>query len=186
MDWREPKMKRDDSNQTGFFLFSLDTELAWGHYDQDDMRAELFSNNGARERKSINILLDIMDEFDIATTWAVTGHLFYEKCQECDICPVLDWKDKYKSFDEIYNTGLPLWYGANIIETLLERGAKHEIAFHGYTHQEFDESITINFLDLSLTRDSVKVFNFRRWANSRHLISSWGFYGKIIYFLRSI
>lgn len=126
--------------QTGYFLFSLDTELAWGYYDLDDIRSKKFSPDGSRERKSIELLLDILDEFGIVATWAITGHLFYEKCEACDICPILEWRGKHPSFEKVYETEHPLWYGADVVTTLLTRGSKHEIAFHGYTHKVFDEN----------------------------------------------
>ena len=122
------------------FLFSLDTELAWGYSDLDHLRSKRFSPDGSRERRSIELLLDVLDEFAIVATWAVVGHLFYEKCEECDICPILEWRGKYRSFEEVYKTNDPLWYGADVIETLLARGSRHEIAFHGYTHEVFDEN----------------------------------------------
>jgi hypothetical protein len=126
------------ANKTGFFLFSLDVELGWGYYDSDRLRSRLLSPDGSRERKSVKRLLDLLDEYGITATWAVIGHLFYERCEACDICPVLEWKGKYRSFEEIYKTCEPLWYGADIIDLLLTQGARHEIAFHGYTHQAFN------------------------------------------------
>lgn len=69
------------------------------------------------------------------------GHLFYERCEKCDTCAILDWKGKYRAFEEVYETNNPLWYGADIIETLLRRGSQHEIAFHGYTHKVLDENV---------------------------------------------
>ena len=110
------------SNKTGYFLFSLDTELAWGYFDLDRLRLEKYSPDGSRERKAISRLLDLLDEFDIAATWAVVGHLFYDKCEKCDICPVLEWQGKHRSFEEIYETNAPLWYGADLLEMLLARG----------------------------------------------------------------
>ena len=127
------------TSKTGFFLFSLDVELGWGYYDSDRCRSRWLSPDGSRERRSVKRLLDLLNEFGITATWAVIGHLFYEGCEECDVCPVLGWKGKYRSFEEIYKTSEPLWYGADIIDLLLSRGARHEIAFHGYTHQTFDE-----------------------------------------------
>jgi hypothetical protein len=124
----------------GSFIFSLDTELAWGYFDLDDARKRLFSPDGTRERQSIARLLDIFDEYGIVATWAVIGHLFYDACELCAVCPVKDWQGKYLSYAEIYQTDHPLWYGADIIQTLLTRGARHEIAFHGYTHRTFDET----------------------------------------------
>ncbi len=126
--------------ETGYLLFTLDTELAWGCFDLDLRRSRQFSSDGSRERSSIELLLNVLDEFGIVGTWAVVGHLFYQKCEECDICPILEWEGKYRSFKDVYKTDKPLWYGADIVETLLTRGAQHEIAFHGYTHQIFDEN----------------------------------------------
>lgn len=121
----------------GYFLFSLDTELAWGYFDQ--YRPGRFSKGGVWERKAIHRLLDIFDEFEISATWAVVGHMFFAACEKCEVCPVLDWKGKYLSFEQIYDTDDGLWYGADVIELLQTRGARHEIGFHGYTHKVFDE-----------------------------------------------
>jgi hypothetical protein len=130
----------DTQDQTGYFLFSLDTELAWGYFDLDRRRSKIFSPDGSRERRSVELLLDVLDEFGIVATWAIVGHLFHAKCEECDICPIMDWKGKYRSFEDVYGTSNPLWYGADLIETLVTRGSQHEIAFHGYTHKIFDEN----------------------------------------------
>ena len=127
------------TDKTGYFVFSLDTELAWGYFDNDQVRRTRFSPDGARERESIGRLLDILDEFGISATWACVGHLFYETCEHCSTCPVFSWKEKYGSFEEIYESNHPLWYGADVIDLLLTRGARHEIAFHGYTHEVFDQ-----------------------------------------------
>jgi peptidoglycan/xylan/chitin deacetylase (PgdA/CDA1 family) len=129
----------DDPGKSGYFLFTLDTELAWGHYDC--FRPGLFSKDGKRERDAIIRLLDMLDEFGLVATWALVGHLFYEKCEECQLCPVREWEGKFDSYAQIYNTNYPLWYGADIIDILLKRAGRagrHEIAFHGYTHRLFD------------------------------------------------
>jgi hypothetical protein len=128
------------TTKIGYFVFSLDTELGWGYFDQDHLRHARFSHDGSQERKSIERLLDTLDEFGIAATWAIVGHMFYESCEHCAVCPILDWKNKYGSFEEVYETKNPLWYGADVINSLLTRRARHEIAFHGYTHEIFDEN----------------------------------------------
>lgn len=127
-------------DEKGFFLFSLDTELATGHFDLDVIRHKLFSADGSRERESIIRLIDLFEKFNIVGTWAVVGHLFYDKCEYCEICPMMDWRGKYSSFDELYGTNNPLWYGADVIEALLKKGKRQEVAFHGYSHKIFDEN----------------------------------------------
>ncbi|MGD8457110.1 MAG: polysaccharide deacetylase family protein [Anaerolineales bacterium] len=126
--------------ETGYFILSLDTELATGFFDYDEKRKRLFSADGSREREKIARLLTIFDQYKITATWAVVGHLFYDHCEECDICPLLAWKGKYESFEEAYKTNHPLWYGADVIDMLLEHEVKHEIAFHGYIHEIFTEN----------------------------------------------
>src|SRR5690349_20958007 len=123
----------------GFFIFSMDTELAEGHFDNDEARHRLFSQNGSIERETILKLIDLFEEFNIIGTWAVVGHLFYDKCEYCEPCPMKDWKGQYSSFEEVYGTNNPLWYGADIIEMLLGRGKRQEIGFHGYSHKIFSE-----------------------------------------------
>ena len=79
-----------------------------------------------------------MDEFGIVATWALTGHLFYEACEECNVCPVLELKGKDRRFDQIWGTKEAMWYGADVVDALLSRSSGHEIGCHGYTHRTFD------------------------------------------------
>lgn len=150
------------SMKKGYFLFSLDTELAWGYFDR--FQETMFSKNGKQERKAVQKILDILDEFDITATWAVVGHLFYEKCENCEICPVIEWKGRYRSFEEIYQTGNQLWYGSDVIELLQTKGSRHEIAFHGYTHRVFGED--------KMTEDEarIEILEWQRAAKQRNVI----------------
>jgi peptidoglycan/xylan/chitin deacetylase (PgdA/CDA1 family) len=127
----------ESNHEVGYFVFSLDTELAWGSL-WDQPASKRSSRDGSTERKTIQRLLDMMDEFSVVATWAITGHLFYEKCEGCEVCPVLDLKGKDSRFEQIWKSRESMWYGADIVETLLSRAAGHEIAFHGYTHRLFD------------------------------------------------
>lgn len=125
---------------TGYFLISLDTELAWGHYDLDHVRRVKISDDGVRERENVDRLLRLFNDFSIVGTWAVVGHLFYSKCEECEVCPVLDWQEKHGCFNEIYKTANRQWYGSDIIDMIRNSRVPQEIGFHGYTHRVFDET----------------------------------------------
>lgn len=154
-------MRKLMTNKKGYFLFSLDTELAWGYFDQ--YRPGRFSSGGVRERKAIRRLLDIFDEFEISVTWAVVGHMFFASCEKCENCPVLEWKGKYSSFEQIYDTDDQLWYGADVIELLQARGARHEIGFHGYTHKIFDER------SMTEAEAKMEIAEWRRLAARRNI-----------------
>jgi peptidoglycan/xylan/chitin deacetylase (PgdA/CDA1 family) len=148
--------------KTGYFVFSLDTELAYGYFDHDPLPRGRYSTDGTKERAIITRLLDIFDEFGIAATIACVGHMFYERCEKCAICPILDWKGKYRSFEDVYETSHPLWYGADMIDTLLTRGARHEIAFHGYTHRSFQ--------DLSDSDARTEILEWLRVARRKNIV----------------
>ena len=124
---------KENLKNIGYFIFSLDTELGTGFFDKDEDRKRLFSADGSRERENIARILELLEEYQIIATWAVVGHIFYEHCEECEICPVLEWKGKYKSYEEVYKTKHPLWYGADVVDLLLKQKMNHEIAFHGYS-----------------------------------------------------
>jgi hypothetical protein len=124
------------ADKIGYFVFSLDLELAWGGlWGQEP--SSTASRDGAVERAHIQRLLDVMDEFGIVATWAITGHLFYANCEECHCCPVLVLKGLDTRFGEIVGASGSMWYGADIIDALVSRGSGHEIGFHGYTHRVF-------------------------------------------------
>ncbi|MBN1427330.1 MAG: polysaccharide deacetylase family protein [Anaerolineae bacterium] len=144
--------------RTGYFIFSLDTELGWGHFDLDQIRARLFSPGGDRERESIRRILALCSEYGIIGTWAIVGHLFYEHCEDCPVCPVKAWKGKYRSFEEAFGTADPLWYGADIVEMITSQG-RQEIAFHGYTHAIFDAA--------TMSKDDARV-EIEEWKRVAH------------------
>jgi hypothetical protein len=149
-------------HKVGYFVFSLDTELAWGSLDWDRPGSGQSFRNGAKERETILRLLKMMDEFGIVATWGITGHLFYEKCEECNVCPILELKGKDIRFDQIWKSKDSMWYGADIVEMLLSGDSGHEIGFHGYTHRLFNR----------LSRDEAR-FEIQEWlrlAKRRNII----------------
>ena len=154
---------KENSNNTGYFIFSLDTELGTGYFDMDEERIRLFSMDGSRERENISRILDLLEEYQIVATWAVVGHIFYDQCENCEICPILEWKGKYKSYEEAYKTRHPLWYGADVINLLLKNNMKHEIAFHGYSHETFNT--------MSREKAEIEIQEFTRVASRKGIVA---------------
>lgn len=142
---------REKPARAGSFVFSLDMELAWGDL-WNTPPAYSSSRDGMKEREAIRRILDLMDEFGVAATWGITGHLFYDHCEECAVCPIIELKGKDPRFDTIWQSNDSMWYGADIVEAILARKAGHEIASHGYTHRYFDK----------LTREEAK-FEIQEW-----------------------
>jgi hypothetical protein len=119
------------TTQPGVFLFSLDTELAWGHFDCFD--PALFSSDGSRERRAVERLLHLFAEYGITATWCVVGQMFHR--DDGDHYPAF-WRGKYPLFEQMYDERHPLLHGADVVERLIADG-RHEIGCHGYTHRPF-------------------------------------------------
>ena len=122
----------------GYFLFSLDTELGTGYFDHDEERHKLFSTDGVQERERIRKVLNLCEKYHIHGTWAIVGHLFFERCEFCERCLVRRWEGKFHSFEEAYGTNHPLWYGPDVVRMIQSTAVNQELGFHGHTHETFD------------------------------------------------
>jgi len=129
--------------QRGTLVISLDTELAWGYYDDDHRREQLFSPDGSRERRSIQQMLALLEGHGIRATWGLVGHLFFSRCEDCQPCPVAAWRDDNHGYSQVHtpgHPGHPLWYAPDIRDQLLAAANKgQEIGFHGFSHRPFHQ-----------------------------------------------
>ena len=125
----------------GYFVFSLDTELAWGTFDLGDL--ERYRDQYMRTREQIRRLLDLLDRYRIPTTWAFVGHLLLDRCERRDgmthedvLRPRHTWfAEDWHALDpgtDVYRD--PLWYGSDILKAVLAAETRHEIASHTFSH----------------------------------------------------
>jgi peptidoglycan/xylan/chitin deacetylase (PgdA/CDA1 family) len=125
-----------------YFIISLDTELSWGPTTVKNLI--FLKQNGPKVRKTINYLLKLFNENNIAATWAVVGHLFLEECEK-EKC--ITWKNinefgyKKEWYLDPYSNlkKSPLFYGKDIVETILNSKIEQEIGYHSYSHPRFIE-----------------------------------------------
>jgi len=125
----------------GFFLLSIDTELAWGGIHNGAFRRHRWMHEGTRD--VIRRLIQLVERYEIRATWAVVGHLFLEKCRPVNgvkhpeiMRPSYrwfsgDWFKNDPSTDWITD---PLWYGPDLVERILRCHTPQEIGCHGFSH----------------------------------------------------
>ena len=125
----------------GYFVFSLDTELAWGAFDVGGL--EWCRDQYMRTHDQIRRLLDLLDRYRIPTTWAFVGHLLLDRCERRGgtthpdvLRPRHAWfDDDWHALDpgtDVYRD--PLWYGSDILKAVLAAEVRHEIASHTFSH----------------------------------------------------
>ena len=127
--------------QLGTFVFSLDTELAWGVFDVGLFKASLPAFK--KTRGEVRKLLQLMDEFETPATWAFVGHLMIEECSRTGsvshpdvLCPNHDWyPGHWHDVDPCTNLDVdPLWYGTDILRWVMDAKVEHDIGSHTFSH----------------------------------------------------
>lgn len=126
---------------TGVFLLSIDTEMAWGGVHNGTYRRR--EPQYRRVRRVVERLLALMERHRISATWAFTGHLLLEHCAPVDgvkhpeiVRPAYrwfrgDWFDADPCADR---TQAPSWYGADLLERVLACPVPQEVGCHGFSH----------------------------------------------------
>lgn len=131
----------DNLLKQGVFIFSLDTELAWGSVYRGHLaqREVLFKQT----RSCITRLLALFEKYQIHATWAVVGHLFLDHCEPVNgikhpeiIRPKYSWfPDDWFLPDPCSNFEYaPFWYGRDIVQQILDCKVKQEIGCHSFSH----------------------------------------------------
>jgi len=125
----------------GFFVISLDFELAWGS-DSDPTRVEPYRRNLLGARDAIPRILDIFAQYKIHATWAVVGFLFCSNRDELlEILPVHkpayenQRLSPYNYLDQIGRSEEddPLHYAPSLIK-LIKNYPDQEIGSHTFSH----------------------------------------------------
>jgi peptidoglycan/xylan/chitin deacetylase (PgdA/CDA1 family) len=126
------------------FCISLDTELMWGAIQNPGSQsAQLMQNDVSNGRDNIKTLLSLFDRYEINATWAVVGHLFLDRCQKENDRPHSQMPRhtaNWYAIDPCSNLQKdPLFYGRDIIETILSSRIRHEIGLHTFSHVPFSK-----------------------------------------------
>jgi hypothetical protein len=129
-------------------LISVDFEQAWAylHSKKSKANATLF---GIQTRSNIPKILDLCDKFNVPVTWATVGHLFLDSCtaenglKHGNLERIPHFENEFWKFQEgdwfdndpctDFQTN-PEFYGSNLINEILKRKVKHEIACHTFSH----------------------------------------------------
>ncbi|MBX0296639.1 polysaccharide deacetylase family protein [Haloarcula nitratireducens] len=122
---------------TGVFVLSLDTELAWGMFDLG--RVDEFEAAYRQTPSIIEHLCNLFDEYRIPATWAIVSHLLTD-CEGDSTHvgqsnPDFEWVDDW--FGALPCTdGLDrdLWYAPWLLDRLRSCQTEQEIGLHGATH----------------------------------------------------
>jgi peptidoglycan/xylan/chitin deacetylase (PgdA/CDA1 family) len=129
------------------FVLSLDTELVWGSFDI--FSPAKFDAFYPDMRKVIRGILQALVDQEMAATWAVVGHLFLSSCARGpdgrahpDLPrPRLSWypDDWFGSDPCTDRARAPLWYGDDVVDTILDARMPQEIGSHSFAHIPFGD-----------------------------------------------
>ena len=140
------KIKTPIKSKTGFFVISIDVEMAWGTFDRGGLKKH--RRDFKKVRDVIKLLLHTFERYEAPATWAFVGHLFLDSCQPVNGVnhpdmprPVYHWY-KRDWYTEDPGTDIlkdPIWYGRDIVDSIRSSKIEHEIACHSFSHVDFGD-----------------------------------------------
>ena len=166
-----------DESGKATFVLSLDTELIWGSFHH--MSPARFEAGYPNVRGTIRAILELLERYEIAATWAVVGHLFLERCER-DVSGLAhpdvlhprqsywgeDWysRDPCSSHDRQH-----LWYGPDILDMIQAAKVSQEIGSHSFGHArygdpEFTREAAESDLDACLAAARARGINLRSFV----------------------
>lgn len=125
------------------FILSLDCEGKWGVADHLGAREHRWLTD-ERLRSAYRGLLDLLDEYQIAATFAFVG-LFGENADEFgrirEVVEPLARRSAYvaAAIDDLTCGSRQGWHGGWAVEAVRASANDHEIALHGVTHVPWTE-----------------------------------------------
>jgi peptidoglycan/xylan/chitin deacetylase (PgdA/CDA1 family) len=135
--------ERDGETAPGVFTISLDTELAWGSFDKDDV--ERYRAAYRQTPAIVERLCTLFAEYNVSATWAVVAHLVAD-CDDHDSTANIGCEqndpDRTKWLESApCSTGIDrsLWYAPEILETIQSCPTPQEVGLHGYSHLVFGD-----------------------------------------------
>ena len=129
------------NSSRGAFVFSLDTELAWGGVHSRNVESR--QSHFAGTRGAVRRLLGLLETFEIRATWAVVGHLMLDECSRTGsvphpeiVRPEYDWRqgDWFDLDPCSTSRESPHWYAPDMIESILACKVAQEIGCHTFSH----------------------------------------------------
>lgn len=119
--------------EVGSFVFSLDTELAWGsvHHGGYANHEKEFE----RTRYVIDALLELFELYGIHGTWAVVGKLMLAKGEtDPAVTGAGSLNGRTGPFNWRAEEDDHYWHGPDIVERIRSCSVHQEIGSHNYTH----------------------------------------------------
>lgn len=173
---------------TPTFALTFDTELIWGSFDH--LTAAEFERRYPDVRGVIAAILALLESYQVPATWAVVGHLYLNACGRSTTGdahaelphPRQSWRDEdWYARDPCTDRGRdPLWYGDDIVESLLNAAGGQEIGCHSFAHALYGDSAMTaaaaradveRCLDLAHARGvSLRAFVFPRNVEGHHAV----------------
>ncbi len=122
------------------FVISIDLEMSWGavHHGRPHDDAPYRT-----ERAVVANVLAAMEEYEIAATWAVVGHLFLTDCAPVDgrkhpeiARPAYAWHpEDWYDLDPCGSLADdPTWYGSDLVAAIQSCRVPQEIGSHSFGH----------------------------------------------------
>jgi len=120
-------------------MLTLDTELLWSLNSKRHLR--LFKKKQNKAMDVIPSILKMLEDKKVSATWAMVGHLFFERKEDVayssEINEYTHYERETESFSSHFNESL--YHSPSSIEKILDSNVYQEIGYHSYSHPIFTQ-----------------------------------------------
>lgn len=121
------------TGEVGQFVFSLDTELAWGSVHHGSYASH--ESEFEKTRYAIDRILEMFERYEIRGTWAVVGKLMLGKSDQEPGLPDGDPSaGRNVQYEWRKDEDDDFWHGSDIVEKIRACSVPQEIGSHSYEH----------------------------------------------------
>lgn len=134
------------------FVLSLDTEIAWA--DAGKLPQAIYKDRFNNYQAIVTRLIDLLDTYQIPSTWAIVGALLLNDMDELDVEePVYAWSEPQLPSSALFHTlayDNPGWYHyPQVLDLIQNAKVEHEIGTHTFTHVYADDPATTRSIFVS-------------------------------------
>ncbi len=145
----------------GYFVLSLDVELAWGTFDKNGL--VIYKNHFEKYRENFDKLIQLINKYKMSATWAMVGHLFLDQCDgrhDNILRPKYSWFNRQDWHVMDPGTSIekdPYWYGKDIVDKILSIDIPQEIGTHTFSHVVIGDNECTDEIAHSQIKESINL-----------------------------
>ncbi len=133
----------ETNSKKGTVVISVDLELSWGSGGKHS-----YVPLHEKEREILNRFLALCNQYSISCTWATVGNLLLKNREEAKRRGIVLYGRAPHIYEQVIGTGNSaehLWFGEDIVQSVIDSPVHQELASHSFFHTRAPEANRLDY-----------------------------------------